>query len=274
MNRRSFMAGLGAAPLANPGGRPLRVVASFSILADIVRQVGGGRISVSELIGPGSDPHAFEPAAAAVSAVADASLVVVNGLGFEGWIDRLISASGHRAALVVASRGVSGLTAGGAPDPHAWHDPSNGAIYARNIAVALARVDPAGAAAYAANAKRYADRLADLDRGLRGAFAALPGDRRTVLTSHDAFAYFGRAYGVRFLGLEGMSTKDEVSARRVAEIIRIVGADRATVFFVESAADPWMLREVSRETGLRTGARSTPTPSQARQGRRRTTSAC
>jgi zinc/manganese transport system substrate-binding protein len=254
MDRRAFLTGVATSAAATPRtAAPLSVVASFSILADIVRNVGGARIKVASLVGPGSDPHMFEPAAGAVRVAASAALIVVNGLGFEGWIDRLFAAAGRGDAPVVASGGVEVLRAGGAPDPHAWQTAANGQVYARNIAAALGRVDPTGRAVYAANAERYTARLADVDRGLRGAFATVPPDRRTVLTSHDAFAYFGRTYGIRLLTLEGMTTRDELSARRVGRLIRTIRADRVSALFLEAAADPRVLREVSRETGVRIG---------------------
>jgi zinc/manganese transport system substrate-binding protein len=253
LDRRAFLAGLAAAPGLAHAATPLSVVASFSILADIVRNVGGPRVSVTALVGPGSDPHMFEPSAGAVRTVASASAVVINGLGFEGWMDRLIAGADRRDAPIVASRGAPVLWAGGTPDPHAWQDPRNGETYARNVAAGLSRLDPAGRALYAANAARYAARLSDVDRDLRASFATVPEGRRTVLTSHNAFAYFGRAYGVRLLALEGMTTRDELSARRVARLISTIRAERVSALFLETAGDPRVLREVSRETGVNIG---------------------
>jgi len=255
--RREVLLGLVAAVAARPVRAAVRsrVVASFSILADIVGKIADGRVEVSSLVGPDADAHVFEPSGADVRMVAQAALVAVNGLGFEGWLDRLVGATARRDRPIIASAGVQPIQSGGAPDPHAWHDPRNGVIYANNIARALSTIDPAGKPVYVANASRLTIALRRLDVQLRHSFSTLPTDRRAVLTSHDAFAYFGRAYGVKFIAVEGMSTKDEVSARHLATIISQVRAGKIGALFIENATDHRLMGEISRETGAKIGGR-------------------
>lgn len=247
---------------------PLKVVASFSILGDIAANVGGERIALTTLVGPGGDAHAYEPSPAAARAVAAADVVVVNGLGFEGWIDRLIQASGYRGPVVVASYGVVPLPASGSAshdhgdgqahgdvtvDPHAWHDMANARRYVANIASAFATADPAGAAVYAANARVYQDRIDALERQLKPRFDALPADRRTVISAHAAFAYLGKARGISFLSPRGLSPQSDPSARQLAQLITQAREQHVQALFLETVTDPRLLERVAAETGAHIG---------------------
>lgn len=246
----------------------LPVIASFSILADMVRQVGGDRVRVTTLVGPNGDAHVYQPTPTDARAVAAATVVFVNGLGFEGWIERLVKAAGFKGPVVVTSRGVevkrmadpgkSGHDHGhdhGELDPHAWQSLANGQIYVRNIAEALIAADPAGRAVYEANAGRYQAQLAALDAEAQAALHALPANRRTVITSHDAFGYFSRAYGITFIAPVGVSTNSEASAADVARLIRQIREKRIPAVFMENISDPRLLEQISRETGARIGGR-------------------
>ena len=245
-------------------GERLPVVASFSILGDLTQKVGGDLVEVHTLVGAGADAHVYQPTPSDARTLARARLVIVNGLGFEGWIDRLIKSSGYRGQLAVASKGVQpireahdeggkGHRHGDDVDPHAWQDVANGGQYVANIAHALAAADPANRATYAANAARLQEELANLDREARSAFAAVPAAQRKVVTSHDAFAYFGRAYGIRFIAPVGVSTDAEPSAGEVAAIIRQIRRERIRAIFVENITDPRLLERISRESGARVG---------------------
>lgn len=241
----------------------IKVVASFSILADLARNVGGDRVDVTVLVGRNNDSHAFEPSPADSRRLADARLVVVNGLGFEGWLDRLVRAAGGKVPIVVASAGVrpragaadetrfGGNRAG--VDPHAWQSVDNVRRYVANIRDALIKVDPAGQEAYAANAGAYLARLDALDQEIRRTLAKIPADRRRVITSHDAFGYFADAYAIAFLAPEGLSTEAEPSARAVARIIGQIESARIGALFLENVVDPRLLRQIARETGARIG---------------------
>lgn len=251
-------------PLLAPGASaaPLTVVASFSLLADMTRAVGGERVAVHTLVGENADAHVYQPTPADARELARARLVIVNGLGFEGWIDRLVAASGYRGQVLVASRGVKALPrprstpgsrAAEDADPHAWQDISNALRYVDNIAGALATADPAGAAVYRANAARYKAALAQLDDEVRRRFAALPAGRRSVVTTHDAFAYFGRAYGIAFIAPVGISTDAEPSALDIGRVIRQVRAEKIPAVFMESISDPRLLDRIRRESGARIG---------------------
>ena len=236
---------------------PLKVVTTFTVLADMVRQVGGENVEVVSLVGPDGDAHAFEPSPADARAVAGAGLLVVNGLGYEGWLDRLGAASGFKGRTVVATTGVTALTrtedGKTVPDPHAWQDAAQGRIYVANIAAGLEAADPAHAAAYRVGADRYGAELAALDDWVRAQIATVPPARRQVITSHDAVGYFGRAYGVTFLAPQGIDTEAEVSAR---DLGRLVGQIRRTgikAIFLENMSDPRLVRQLASETGVKVG---------------------
>lgn len=240
---------------------PLPVVASFSILGDWVAQVGGERLSVTTLVGPGGDAHVYQPTPADARAVADARLVFVNGLSFEGWMARLMEASGSEAALIVASQGIEPLMAGDAGeddphgdlDPHAWQSVANARVYIDNISAALCDNDSQGCPDYRTNAATYGQQLETLEQHIRQAVARLPEDRRTVITSHDAFGYYQQAYGVRFLAPQGTSTESEASAADVAQLIRQIRQDQAAALFVENVSDPRLIRQIAQETSLTIG---------------------
>jgi zinc/manganese transport system substrate-binding protein len=241
---------------------PVRVVATFSILGDLVRQVGGERVAVTTLVGPNGDAHSFVPAPADAQSVAAARLVVVNGLGFEGWIDRLIKASGTKAKVVVAARGVVPIEEedhdhghAHAIDPHAWQNVANAKSYVAAIRDGLAGVDPDGKAAYDANATAYLAKLDALDTEVRAALAGIPEARRRVVTTHDAFGYFAKAYGLRFLAPQGVSSQSEATARDVAAIVRQVRRDKIPAVFLENVSDPRLMQQIAREGGARAGGR-------------------
>ena len=224
------------------------------MLADMVRQVGGERVQVTSLVGPGGDPHAFQPTPDDARRLRAADLVVVSGLGLEGWMERLIAASGHRRRAVVLSEGIrTRRMEGGGVDPHAWHSPANGLVYTANIVNALSAADPDGGAAYQADGARYAQDLRDLDAYARQQVAAVPPERRKVLTSHAAFGYLGDAYSIRFLAPLGASTDEGASAGGVAQLIRQIRAERVQAYFIESTNDPRLVRQVANATGAEPG---------------------
>ncbi len=253
--------GLAAGAVAS---EPLTVVASFSILGDLTQRIGGDRVQVHTLVNPGADAHVYQPTPSDARTLARAQLVIVNGLGFEGWIERLIKSSGYRGELLVASRGIDAMAQApsgkqhahdhrSAVDPHAWQDLSNARRYVANIADALGAADPANRAHYQANATRLNQAIATLDNEIRTTFNAIPSERRRVVTSHDAFAYFGRAYGIRFIAPVGISTDAEPSAGDVGAIIRQIRREQIRAMFIENIADPRLLERISRESGARIG---------------------
>jgi zinc/manganese transport system substrate-binding protein len=232
---------------------PLRVVASMSIIADLLRQVGGRHVAVTSLIGPEQDAHGYQPRPSDGGAIAAAGLAVVNGLGLEPWAERL-AAAGHRGTVVVASRGVRPLAAGGGGfDPHAWQDVANVKLYVANIRDGLAAADPANAGTYHAAGAAYLDRLERLEGDIRAAWQSIARKRRKVVTSHDAFAYYGGAYGVDFLAPQGLSTEGEPSARGFAALIAQIRAENVRALFIENISRSTLLEQVARETGVRVG---------------------
>ncbi|MCJ7787395.1 MAG: metal ABC transporter substrate-binding protein [Methyloceanibacter sp.] len=264
----------------------VKAVASFSILGDMIGQVGGDRVEVVTLVGPDGDAHVFSPTPADAKTLAGADVFFVNGLGFEGWLQRLEKASGFKGRLVTASDGVKPLTmedeghyhdgeehaehadhAKGhdddeddeedeeeeVPDPHAWQDLANGKIYVANIRDGLIEADPEGRAVYETNVAKYLEAIAKEAAAVRAALSALPEARRKIITSHDAFNYFGKAYGLEIIAPEGVSTESEASAQDVAKIIRQIKADKIPAVFVENIADRRLLDQIARETGAKIG---------------------
>jgi zinc/manganese transport system substrate-binding protein len=232
---------------------PLNVVASFSIIGDFVRNVGGDRISVTTLVGPNGDVHVYTPAPADARKIADAKLLVVNGLGLEGWLPRLVQSSGGKAVIVTATDGITPLKLDQAADPHAWQSVVDARIYVANIRDALVTADPADAAVFRANAAGYLAKLDALDREVRSSVAQIPPERRKVISTHNAFGYFAAAYGIEFIAPLGVSTESEASARDLAGIITQIRTQKIPAVFLENISDVRLIRRISAETGARIG---------------------
>jgi zinc/manganese transport system substrate-binding protein len=247
----------GAVPVRAQTPAKMPVVATFSILADFARNVGSDRIDVAALVGPDGDTHVYQPKPADAERLGAARLILVNGLGLEGWIDRLIKASGAKAPVIVAAKGINPqqMREEGhiGPDPHAWQSIANAKIYVANIRDGLIAADPAGEAAYRANAENYVGKLDTLEAEVKREIAKIPPARRQIITTHDAFGYFGTAYGFRFIAPEGVSTETEASARDVAKIIRQIKAQKIPAVFLENVTDPRLVRSIAAESGATVG---------------------
>jgi zinc/manganese transport system substrate-binding protein len=239
----------------------VKAVASFSLLGDMVRQVGGDRVEVITLVGPDGDAHVYEPTPADAKNLAASQILFTNGLGFEGWMDRLQKSSGFKGKAVVASTGVKPRTMleeeGGKSekitDPHAWQSLANGRLYVANIRDGLIAIDPDGKSTYEANANTYLDAIAKEETDVKTALATLPKDRRKIITSHDAFGYFGAAYGLEIIAPEGVSTESEASAQDVAKIIRQIKQEKIPAVFMENITDHRLLDQIAAETGAKIG---------------------
>jgi zinc/manganese transport system substrate-binding protein len=279
--RRSLLLGLAlfAAASGVRAQEKLPVVASFSILGDLVSQVGGDRVAVRTLVGPNGDAHVYQPTPSDARALAEAKLVIVNGLEFEGWMPRLLRSSQTKATMITASEGIQALPSEeaaadegdhkhdhahkhdhdhhdhGAVDPHAWHSIENVKTYVRNIAAGLSRADAAGASLYAANAERYLAALEALAAETAAAFAAVPKENRRIITSHDAFGYLAATYDLEILSPVGVSTDDEPTPGDLARLIRQVNAENVRAVFVENIADRRIIDQIARETGAKVGGR-------------------
>ena len=281
--KRTFAASL-AAPLvaalalfASPAlAEPVKVVATFTILGDMVRQIGGSEVAVTTLVGPDGDAHVYEPTPADARALGAANLVVANGLGMEGWIDRLVKASGYKGPVTVTSTGIKPIAGEeehdekghddhdhghdhahdhGAHDPHAWQSVANAKIYADNILKGLVAAAPAKADVMRANHAAYRAKLDAVEAEIKAALKPIPRKDRKIVTSHDAFGYYAKAYGVTFLAPVGVSTEAEASAGDIARLIRQIKKEKIKAVFVETIADPRMLEQIARETGARIGGR-------------------
>ncbi|MGY4316015.1 metal ABC transporter substrate-binding protein [Bradyrhizobium sp. JR3.5] len=231
----------------------IHVVASFSILADMVRNVGGNSVDVVALVGPDGDAHVYAPTPADAKKVADARLLVINGLGFEGWLPRLLQASGSKAPVAVATKGIMPRKMGGHDDPHAWQSVANAKIYVVNIRDGLIAAAPDRAGVFKANADAYLARLEALDREVHEAVAKIPDARRKVISTHDAFGYFADAYGITFFSPLSVSTDSEPSARDIAAIIAQIKVAKIPAVFLENISDPRLIERIAAETGARVG---------------------
>jgi zinc/manganese transport system substrate-binding protein len=249
-----------AFPVVSFAAEKLPVTASFSILGDLVRVVGGERVSVTTLVGPDEDAHIFEPRAAHARDLMRARLLVINGLGFDLWAQKLVASAGYKGAVVVAAQGVQALslseqhaTNQTRSDPHAWQDPTNVAIYVRNIRDALTKADPAGTAYFEKNYRAYLQELQMLDRWTQQQFAQLQPGQRKIITSHDAFGYFALRYKLQFLAPQGVSTDGEASAKDMAMLIRQIKREKIKALFLENMVSAKLLQQLSTEAGVRPG---------------------
>ena len=268
MNRRlivtavAFIVSLLVAPVGTvQAADPIKVAASFSVLGDMVKQIGGDRVVISTFVGPNGDAHVYEPTPGDAKTLSASAILVVNGLGLEGWMNRLQKSSGFKGKVITATQGIKtrqmeeeehGKTRK-ITDPHAWQSLANGRVYVANIRDGLIAVDPAGRDAYDANAKKF---LADIDaveQEVKDSIAKLPPARRKIITTHDAFGYFGATYGLEFIAPEGVSTESEASAKDVAKIIRQIKAEKIPAVFLENVTDRRLLDQIARETSAKIG---------------------
>ncbi len=256
---------------------PVKVVTSFSVLEDLVKQVGGEQVELTNLVGANGDAHVYHPAPADAQAVTHADLLVINGLGFEGWMERLVEAAEFKGVLLVATDGIDVIHLEhdeaehdeeehhheaseeqhahhhGEYDPHAWHSVTNVQVYVSNILEALSKLAPENKAYYEENASRYLARLKQLEVHLKEQMAQVPVDKRHVITSHDAFNYLAKEYGFLFTAPQGMSTESEASAADVVSIIKQIREQDIQAVFVENISNPRLIEQIARETGLRVG---------------------
>ena len=239
----------------SPAFAKLKIVASFSILGDMVAQVAGDKADITTIVGPDADAHLYMPNVSDAVAVTEADLVFVNGMGFETWSDQLIKSSGTKATIAVATDGITPLLVEGEVDPHAWNSLINGMVYVSNIEAALSAANPADAAYFKANADAYRSELKALHERALAEIAKLPADKRVVVTAHDAFGYLESAYGLTFMAPQGIDTEAEPSAKELAELIAFLNETGAGALFVENIANADLIAQISRETGIKIGGR-------------------
>ncbi|AUG99484.1 metal ABC transporter substrate-binding protein [Pectobacteriaceae bacterium CE70] len=254
------LSGLLLSPLAM--AKNLDVVASFSVLGDMVSQIGGEHVTVTDLVPPNGDPHEFEPSPKDSKTLASANVVFVSGLGLEGWMNRLIKASGYKGPIVTASTGIHRLKMDEdgktVTDPHAWNSMGNGIVYAHNIIDALVKADPQNADYYRQHGESYVQQLQKLDDYAKKTFASIPKEKRKVLTSHDAFGYFSAAYGVTFLAPMGYSTESEASSQTVAKLITQIKQEHVKSYFIENQTDPRLVKQIANASGAKPGGELFP----------------
>jgi zinc/manganese transport system substrate-binding protein len=267
MNRRQLLSAaafmmpllVGSATVA--AADTIKVATSFSVLGDMVKQVGGDRVEITTFVGPNGDAHVYEPTPGDAKTLADSRLLIVNGLGLEGWMSRLQKSSGFKGQVVIATKGIKsrqmeeeehGKTHK-ITDPHAWQSLANGKVYVQNIRDGLAAADPAGKDVYEANATKFLADIDEVERTVKDSIAKLPPARRKIITTHDAFGYFGATYGMEFIAPEGVSTESEASAKDVAKIIRQIKAEKIPAVFLENVTDHRLLDQIAKETGAKVG---------------------
>jgi zinc/manganese transport system substrate-binding protein len=239
----------------------LTAVATFSILGDFVKNVGGDRLQVTTLVGPNGDVHVYSPLASDARKLSVANVAFINGLGLEGWMTRLVTASGTNAPIIIATKGVTPRDlkdeqgSRTVPDPHAWQSIADARIYVANIRDGLVKVDPAGASIYDTNTKSYLADLDALEKEVRAAIAKIPVDRRKIIINHDSFGYFGDAYGMEFIAPEGLSTDSDPSAADVAKIITQIRTQKIPAVFLENVTDPRFMQQIAEESGATIGGK-------------------
>ena len=251
----NFIAAIAVVMSASPSWAKLNVVASFSILGDMVSEVAGDKANVTTIVGPDADAHLYQPNTSDAIAVTEADLIFVNGMGFETWSAQLIETSGTNAAVAVATAGITPLLVEGEVDPHAWNSLTNGIIYVNNIEAALSAASPADAATFKANADAYRAKLTALHNRALADIAKLPQKKRVVVTAHDAFGYLANAYGLTFLAPQGIDTEAEPSAKELADLISFLKKEGAGALFVENISNGDLIAQISRETGIKIGGR-------------------
>ena len=262
---------------------PIPVVATFSVLGDMVKRIGGEHISLTTLVGADGDTHVYQPTPQAARVVAEADVLFINGLGFEGWLERLVEAAPFVGSLVVTTTGIEPIAFGGhedeheedhedeheeeheeagehhgdhgAFDPHAWHSFTNAIVYANNIAAGLAQADPANAGSYYRNHQIFVNEIRTLKSEADLLMAALPINKRTVVTPHDAFGYFADLYNLRFEAPQGLSTESEASAADVAKLIMLIRKQEISAVFIESITDNRLMQQIANETGAVIGGK-------------------
>ena len=238
------------------GANTLKVVASFSILGDMVKQVGQDRVDVETIVGRNGDAHVYEPTPQDMKQLAAADMVFMNGLGFEGWIARLIQASGFKGITIVASKNIHPrLVFEGklVEDPHAWHSIPNVITYIHNIRDGLIQKDPDHKAFYEDNAKAFIQRLSTLDAEIRQTLSKIPPNQRKIITAHDAFGYFGHSYGIEFLAPIGTNTESEPCAQDMVKLIKAIRRYGVKTIFLENITNPKLIEQLAHETGARWG---------------------
>ncbi len=250
-------AAVGASFSAAASAKTLNAVASFTVLADVVKQVGGDHVNVKSLVGPNGDPHEFEPSPDDAKSLKQADITFISGEGLESWFEKLVSASGYSGKPYVVSKGIKTRTmeedGKTVTDPHVWNSPVNVKVWVANIEKALAAADPADAADFKANAAKYSKELDALNTYAKSVIETVPKDRRKILTSHDAFGYFGREYGVQFLSPIGLSTETEASAADVAKLIDQIKAEKVKTYFFENSNDSRLVSQIAKATGAQPG---------------------
>lgn len=247
---------LGVLPVA-ASAKTIQVVASFTLLADIVRQVGGNYVQVDSLVPFDGDPHTFEPSPADAKRLAKADAVFVSGLGLEGWMDRLIQSTHHKGQVVTLSQNIKTRTLNEdghiVTDPHVWTAPNNGIVFAQNVVKTLSTIAPEQAATFKKNGELYIAKLKAIDQDARQKFAAIPAEKRKVLTGHDAFGYFAAAYNIQFLAPVGYSTESEASAQSVAKLIEQIRREKVKAYFLENSNNPRLVQQIAAATGAKPG---------------------
>jgi zinc/manganese transport system substrate-binding protein len=244
-------------PLSLQAAEKLQVVTSFSILADLTREVGGDHVELTNLVDADADAHVYEPSPDDAKALLRADLIIANGLGFEPWLERVLASSEPKGKRINASAGVVPLMLDKdgerVPDPHAWQSLTNAEIYVRNIAKALGELDPANVDVYNQRGDAYLTRLHALLKKADASIGSLPASQRKVVTSHDAFGYLGQAWQLQFIAPQGLSTHDEPSAAEVAALIRQIRSEGVRAVFVENIRDPRLIRQIADEAGAKVG---------------------
>ncbi len=237
-------------------GEKITAVSSINIISDIVKNIGGDKVESFSICGVGVDPHTYHAKPSDPRLISKSNIVFINGFNLEHWIEEMISSAGGDVKKVTVSEGITPITdekGFGDPDPHAWFDVKYAKIYAENIAKGLSEADPKNADYYNENLKKYLTELDNLDNWIKDEILKIPEEQRILITSHDAFRYFGKAYGMEVKGLQGISTEAKVRTEDFKNIIDLIKSKKIKSVFVETSVNPKLLEQISQETGVAVG---------------------
>ncbi len=236
--------------------RPLKIVATATIMADMTKNIVGDQSVVHCIVPAGADPHVYDPTPADAKLIADADLIIQNGLTFEGWLSELISNSGTKAKVITLTEGVDvigSLDYTNSNDPHAWMNAANALVYIKNIKDALVEINPKNEEVYNFNYGVYKQQIEQLDNYILKEIQKIPENRRILITSHDAFQYYGKKYGIRLEAIQGTSTEAEAQTSDIIRLTKTIKENNIPAVFIESTINPKLLKGLAKENDIVVG---------------------
>lgn len=230
----------------------IKTVSTISIINDMVKNIGGDKVETHLICAIGTDPHSYIPKPSDPREISKSDIVFNNGIGLEHWIEQMIRNAGGDRPVIIVSEGITPIRDEAGfedPDPHAWFDLENAQVYAKNIASGLIAIDPENESYYQANLERYLSELDEAHNWAKQQISEIPQVARVLITSHDAFRYFGKTYGLEVHGLQGISTESKPRTEDVKNIIDLIKEKNLKAVFIETTVNPALLQQITNETG-------------------------